>query len=77
MGKNCSPLLIKTAENTLNNLLAYEKPDRNNFVYGLFYWNHPHYSYGALKNIKIEEKERVTFLISVIHPMIQVSLTTH
>ena len=37
-------------------MLKYEKPDKNNFIYGLFYWNHPHYSYGALKNIKVERK---------------------
>jgi uncharacterized protein involved in exopolysaccharide biosynthesis len=56
-GQRLLSLIDKTSEEkTLNNLLAYEKPDRNNFVYGLFYWNHPHYSYGALKNIKIERK---------------------
>lgn len=56
-GQKLLSLIDKSSEeNTLNNLLAYEKPDRNNFVYGLFYWNHPHYSYGALKNIRIERK---------------------
>lgn len=41
-------------ENTVRNLEKYEKPDRNNFVYGLFNWNHPYFSYGALQeNIKI------------------------
>lgn len=34
-------------ENTVRNLEKYEKPDRNNFVYGLFNWNHPYFSYGA------------------------------
>lgn len=56
-GQKLLSLIDKSSEeNTLNNLLANEKPDRNNFVYGLFYWNHPHYSYGALKNIRIERK---------------------
>ena len=50
-------LIVKgDEEKTFENILAYEKPDKNNFIYGLFYWNHPHYSYGALKNIKVERK---------------------
>lgn len=41
-------------ENTIKNLENYEKADRNNFVYGLFNWNHPYFSYKTLKeNIKI------------------------
>ncbi|MBP1613418.1 MAG: hypothetical protein H6Q13_866 [Bacteroidetes bacterium] len=42
-------------EKTLENLLKYERPDKDNFVYGLFYWNHPHYSYNALKRIKVNK----------------------
>lgn len=47
--------LIDTAseERTVDNLLAYEQPDSPNFVYGLTRWNHEHYSFKALNNIKI------------------------
>ncbi|UXD69294.1 hypothetical protein MUK51_19185 [Sphingobacterium faecium] len=53
--KDVRALIDKSSEeNTVRNLERYEKPDRNNFVYGLFNWNHPYFSYGALKeNIKI------------------------
>lgn len=39
---------------TVANLLAYEKASPDNFVYGLFNWYHPHYSYDALRNIEIK-----------------------
>lgn len=54
--KEVQKLIDKTNEaKTIKNLLAYEKPDRNNFIFGLFYWNHPHYCREALqKNIKVE-----------------------
>ncbi|MDD2526027.1 MAG: hypothetical protein PHH63_06910, partial [Bacteroidales bacterium] len=51
---NLLSLIDKTSEDaTIKNLQAYEKPDKNNFVYGLFNYYHPHYSYNALKNIKV------------------------
>jgi len=40
-------------EQTVVNLKKYEKASPQNFVYGLFNWNHPHYSYGALSKIKV------------------------
>ncbi len=40
-------------ENTVNNLLAYERPDPNNFIYGLFNWHHPHYSFEALSKVVV------------------------
>lgn len=40
----------KDEEKTIVELLAYERPDPKNFVYGLFYWSHPHYSKQALLN---------------------------
>ncbi len=40
----------KDEKKTIANLQAYEKPTSNNFVFGLFNWNHPDYSYGALFN---------------------------
>ncbi len=44
----------KNEKNTIANLEAYEKPDPKNFIFGLFYWNHPDYCYSALfNNIKV------------------------
>lgn len=43
-------------EETVNNMLKYERPDADNFIYGLFYWYHWHYSYEALKNISVRRK---------------------
>lgn len=40
-------------DKTVENLKEYEKASPTNFVYGLFNWNHPHYAYGALKEIKV------------------------
>lgn len=52
---NLLGLIDKTSENaTVANLIAYEKPNSNNFVYGLFNYFHPHYSYNSLKKIKVE-----------------------
>lgn len=39
---------------TLERIAAYETNDRDNHVYGLFMWNHPHYSYQALSRIKVK-----------------------
>ena len=43
-------------EKTFQNILNYEKPNKDNFIYGLFYWNHPHYCYNSLKNIRVIRK---------------------
>jgi len=53
--KDVRVLIDKSSEeNTVRNLERYEKADRDNFVYGLFNWNHPYFSYGSLReNIKI------------------------
>lgn len=40
-------------EKTVANLKGYEKASPRNFVYGLFNWNHPHYSSGALSKIRV------------------------
>lgn len=40
-------------EKTVENLKGYEKASPENFVYGLFNWNHPHYCYAALSKIKV------------------------
>ncbi|WP_321437492.1 exopolysaccharide biosynthesis protein [uncultured Bacteroides sp.] len=40
----------KDEKKTIANLRAYERPNSKNFIFGLFNWNHPDYSYGALFN---------------------------
>lgn len=40
-------------EKTVENLRGYEKASPGNFVYGLFNWNHPHYSSKALSKIRV------------------------
>nr|WP_320038367.1 exopolysaccharide biosynthesis protein [uncultured Bacteroides sp.] len=40
----------KDEKKTISNLEAYEKPEPKNFIFGLFYWNHPDYCYSALFN---------------------------
>lgn len=39
---------------TMENLMAFEQADRENHVYGIFQWTHPHYSYEALSRIKVK-----------------------
>lgn len=47
--------LIDTSsiDRTISNLNNYEKASPRNFVYGLFNWNHYHYSYIALSKIEV------------------------
>lgn len=45
----------KSEEKTLENILAYEKSDPTNFIYGLLNWHHPHYSYEALSKISVKK----------------------
>jgi len=49
-------------EKTFQNILKYEKQNKDNFIYGLFYWNHPHYCYNALKNIRVNRKNNSDLL---------------
>jgi len=52
--KEVRALIDKSSEEkTIQNLNEYEKATPTNFVYGLFNWNHPHYSYTALSNIEV------------------------
>lgn len=52
--KEVKALIDKTSEEkTIENLNAYEKASPTNFVYGLFNWNHQHYSYNALNKIDV------------------------
>lgn len=57
-------LIDKTSEdNTVKNLEQYERADRDNFVYGLFNWNHPYFSYNVLReNIKIKRVDNSDIL---------------
>jgi len=52
--KEVRALIDKTSEEkTIANLNAYEKASPENFVYGLFNWYHPHFSYSALSTIQV------------------------
>lgn len=43
-------------EETYENLLTFMNQDKNNFVYGLLNYDHPHYSYKAISsNVKIQQ----------------------
>lgn len=56
--KEVLKLIDKSSEEkTVANLMKYEKPSRDNFVYGLFNWYHPHFSYNALRNIVVKRVE--------------------
>jgi len=56
-GKEILALIDKSSEDkTVENLVAYERPEKDNYIYGLFYFTHRHYSYGALKNIRVLQK---------------------
>jgi hypothetical protein len=53
--KEVQKLIDKKDEKiTISRLQAYEKPNSKNFIYGLFNWYHPDYSYSSLfKKIKV------------------------
>jgi len=56
-------LIDKTSEDrTVENLKRYEKMDAKNFVYGLFNWNHPYFSYGALSKIDVKQVDNSDIL---------------
>ena len=56
-------LIDSTSEDkTFQNILNYEKPNKSNFIYGLFYRNHPHYCFNALKNIRVTRKNNSDLL---------------
>lgn len=48
-------LIDKSSEAvSMQRLLAYEKASPNNYIYGLFNWNHPLYGHRALSRIVVE-----------------------
>lgn len=56
-GNEILKLIDKTSEDkTVANLETYMRPNKNNYIYGLFYYDHPYYSYLALKNIKVQRR---------------------
>lgn len=56
-GKHILSLIDKSSEEkTIKNLIEYTQPDKTNYVYGLFYYNHPFFSYNALRNINVFRK---------------------
>ena len=53
-GKELITLIDKSSEEkTMENFMKYEKADVNNYIYGLFYYQHPYYSRSALKKIQV------------------------
>jgi uncharacterized protein involved in exopolysaccharide biosynthesis len=53
--KDVRRLIDKSSvDQTIENLNHYEKASKDNFVYGLFNWYHPHYSYTALSKIDVK-----------------------
>ena len=56
-GNEILKLIDKSSEDkTVSNLESYMRPHRDNYIYGLFYYNHPFYSYNTLKNIKVQRR---------------------
>lgn len=56
-GKELIALIDKTSEDkTVENFFHYERPNRDNYIYGIFYFNHPYCSYNLLKNIQVVRK---------------------
>lgn len=56
-GKEILSLIDKSSEDkTVANLENYIRPDINNYVYGLFYFNHPYYGSNVLKRIQVQRR---------------------
>lgn len=56
-GNEILKLIDKSSEDkTVANLESYMRPNKENYIYGLFYYYHPYYSYNALKNIKVQRR---------------------
>lgn len=56
-GKEILELIDKSSEDkTVANLEAYMRPEASNYIYGLFYFNHPYYSSNVLKRIKVQRR---------------------
>lgn len=56
-GPEILKLIDKNSEDkTVANLEAYMRPQKGNYIYEIFYYNHPFYSYNALKGIKVQRR---------------------
>ena len=56
-GPEILKLIDKSSEDkTVANLEAYMRPKKGNYIYEMFYYNHPFYSYNALKGIKVQRR---------------------
>lgn len=56
-GKEILKLIDKSSEDkTVANLETYMRPHKDNYIYGLFYYNHPFYSFNALKKINVQRR---------------------
>lgn len=56
-GAEILKLIDKSSEDkTVTNLEKYMHPHKDNYIYGLFYYNHPFYSYNALKDLKVQRR---------------------
>lgn len=56
-GPEILKLIDKSSEDkTVANLEAYMRPKKGNYIYEMFYYNHPFYSYSVLKNIKVQRR---------------------
>lgn len=56
-GPEILKLIDKESEDkTVANLESYMRPHKGNYIYEMFYYNHPYYSYNALKGIKVQRR---------------------
>lgn len=56
-GPELIALIDKTSEDkTVENFIQYERPNRDNYIYGVFYFNHRYCSYNILKSIEVIRK---------------------
>ena len=56
-GKEILALVDKSSEDkTVANFFQYMKPTKSNYLYGIFYYNLPHYNFNALKSIQVARK---------------------
>lgn len=57
VGKELLALIDKNSEEkTTANFESYMKPVKENYLYGLLYYNHPYYSLNALKRIQVQRR---------------------
>ena len=56
-GPEILKLIDKSSEEkTVANFESYMRPKKGNYIYEMFYYNHPFYSYNALKNIRVQRR---------------------